>query len=150
MNTRTAAVPSSSTADRSVASRLVLQLTGAFCLATALATGSVAHAASGRTDVVVVRTHDLDLSSAAGAHALLRRLERAADTVCNGSFVRQYRPSRRRYVACYDSAMTHALAQLDAPLVQERHAQRSEEKSRMRRTKVRTAADAGEQPVRRQ
>lgn len=72
---------------------------------------------------VEVRYADLDLTSEPGASALLRRLERAAAQACDAANVsfRDYRATRNAR-ACKTRAMSRAVAEIDAPLVQSLYA----------------------------
>jgi UrcA family protein len=127
------------------------RLLSALCLAAVLAIGSAAVASpAAAAPSVTVRTRDLDLSSTVGAQTLLRRLDRAADAVCEGSFVRQYRAARRRYLACHQRAMADALAHLDAPLVRAQYVLRIDDRSRVRGAKQRTEATPGAPGISRQ
>jgi UrcA family protein len=52
-----------------------------------------------------VRIGDLNRHSEAGAHELLRRIERAASEVCGQSFARRYMAARRTYRECRDTTI---------------------------------------------
>jgi|GEM_PF-5531947 len=89
--------------------------------------------AHGLDHSVTVRTHDLDLSSDAGARRLLRRLDHAVELVCGGSFLQQFSAARRAYRSCYERTMAETLARLDAPRVHAHYAQRQARASEIRR-----------------
>ena len=78
---------------------------------------TTAHADTlGTTNARIVAYSDLDLTHRAGVETLLRRIERAGESVCA-----QYRsrsPDRARlYVACRDDAIARAVAKVgDAQL----------------------------------
>jgi UrcA family protein len=86
-------------------------LARSLCLALCVVIASAALAPpASAADTVTVRTSDLDLSSATGARTLLRRLERAADIVCDGAFARQYMATRRGFRECYRSTLSDAVS----------------------------------------
>ncbi len=76
-------------------------------------------------EAVAVSYAELDLSKPAGAEVLYDRLQRAAAKVCG---VRErtsslyYAASFAEKKACYKDALTRAVAQVDAPLIQAKHA----------------------------
>lgn len=113
-------------------SRRLFRTVRALCLAAVLAIGSAAFAPPAAARSVTVATRDLDLSSIEGARTLLRRLDRAADSVCEGPVVRQYHVARRRYVACHRSTLAQAVARARAPLVSDLYASRLDEAPRVR------------------
>ena len=74
---------------------------------------------------VAVSYAELDLSKSAGAEVLYDRLQRAAEKVCGV----HERSSSLYHVAiaaekkaCYEEALSRAVAQIDAPLLKEQHA----------------------------
>jgi UrcA family protein len=88
------------------------------CLAAAATLLCAAPALAQTSDTVpsvTVRYGDLDIGSPAGAHALLRRIEAAANTACGGA--QDIRPLDRWAVfeACRRSAVDRAVAQVDSP-----------------------------------
>ncbi|WP_309646669.1 UrcA family protein [Phenylobacterium sp.] len=70
------------------------------------------------TTSVAARHGDLDLSRAGHASIMLRRLDRAALSVCGASefSLREYQRAVRA-TACYGAAMDSSVASLGAPLV---------------------------------
>jgi UrcA family protein len=60
---------------------------------------------------------DLNLSSEAGAAVMLRRLEQGARKVCGGTPGRQPLAVELAYRICREQALSDAVAQLDAPMV---------------------------------
>ncbi|MEE4284058.1 MAG: UrcA family protein [Pseudomonadales bacterium] len=75
-------------------------------------------------EAIAVSFAELDLSKPAGAEALYDRLQRAAAKVCgvhNQSSSLPFTATADRK-ACYQNALTRAVAQLDAPLVKAQHA----------------------------
>lgn len=87
----------------------------ACALALSLAIPAVAGAG---VPTAAVQFRDLDLNSTAGAKVMLRRLDRAALSVCGASefSVREYQRDVRRS-DCYDQAMQSAVRELGAPSV---------------------------------
>ncbi|MDX2233184.1 MAG: UrcA family protein [Hyphomonadaceae bacterium] len=81
----------------------------------------VADAAS-ESRATSVRQHDLDLTSERGAAAMLMRLERAAQAVCDAPEVNRPSPAARRAMAaCRRDAVAEAVKLLDAPLLTQLH-----------------------------
>lgn len=69
---------------------------------------------------VIVSYADLDLNRPAGADVMIARVRRAAQSVCRDDLFRGH--TRVRQIRqCVRSAMTGALAQVDAPLVTTRY-----------------------------
>jgi UrcA family protein len=95
-------------------------------LAVALNAGvAFANMSEVRIESVTVSYAELDLSKPADAEVLYDRLRRAAATVC-GVYERSssmfYDSNRTNKKACYEDALSRAMAQIDAPLVEEQHA----------------------------
>lgn len=76
-------------------------------------------------DAVAVSYSELDLSKPAGVEVLYDRLQRAAAKVC-GFHERTsslfYTSTTAEKKACYQDALSRAVAQVDAPLLQAQHA----------------------------
>ena len=74
---------------------------------------------------VRVRVSDLDLSQPAGADALLRRFNRAAERACGYGPDRgpSLLSERATFRQCRDNAMTTAVAQVNSSLVATRYAE---------------------------
>ncbi|QGZ93212.1 UrcA family protein [Terricaulis silvestris] len=60
-----------------------------------------------------VRVDDLNRYSEAGAHELLRRIERAASEVCGESFARRYMAARRTYMECRRTTILTTVDRVD-------------------------------------
>jgi len=77
------------------------------------------------TVTVRVPVGDLDLAQPSGADELLRRVRTAARRACGGepTISPLLLQERRMHRACTERAVGRAVANLDAPLVQERYAQ---------------------------
>ncbi|MCR9259996.1 MAG: UrcA family protein [Pseudomonadaceae bacterium] len=94
----------------------------AFALNTSVA---FADMSEGEMQAVAVSYAELDLSKPAGAEVLYDRLQRAAVKVCglhdrsSSSF---YALATKERKACYEDALSRAVAKIDAPLVKEQHA----------------------------
>lgn len=76
-------------------------------------------------EAVAVSYAELDLSKPAAAEVLYDRLQRAAAKVCGVNARTSslyYAASFSEKKACYQDALSRAVAQVDAPLVQEKHA----------------------------
>ena len=74
---------------------------------------------------VAVSYAELDLSKSAGAEVLYDRLQRAAAKVCGvneRSSSLYYVATAAEKKACYQDALSRAVAQIDAPLLKEQHA----------------------------
>lgn len=115
--------------------RILTTTTGAALCALcvlALSAPSPAEAYDAR-DTVIVRAHDLDLSTDVGAQRLLRRLDHAVERVCGGAVLQQFAVARRAYRRCYESTMSETLAELDAPRVRAHYAQRLARRAETRR-----------------
>jgi UrcA family protein len=67
---------------------------------------------SHETRVVAMRYDDLNINRDAGMRALYVRLNAAAKRVCGTYDIRILR-ERQDWQQCYDSALSHALAQVD-------------------------------------
>ena len=65
----------------------------------------------------VVTYSDLDLHRTAGAEAMLQRLRHAANIVCGRRPDARQIAAYDRYRSCVRTAMSGAVAQIDAPLV---------------------------------
>ncbi len=93
-------------------------------LAIALSAG-VAHADLREAEAAVAVSYaELDLSKPAGAQMLYDRLQRAAAKVCGvnqRSATVFYAASAAQKRSCYQDALSRAVAQVDAPLVQAQH-----------------------------
>ena len=77
------------------------------------------------TSAVAVSYAELDLSKPAGAEVLYDRLQRAAAKVCGvnqRSSSLYYAATFAEKKACYQDALSRAVAQIDAPLVEAQHA----------------------------
>jgi UrcA family protein len=90
------------------------------CLAAAATLACAAPVLAQASDTVpsvTVSYADLNLGSPAGAHALLKRIEAAADTACGGA------PDIRRldqlasYAACRRSAVARAVVAVGSPML---------------------------------
>ena len=66
---------------------------------------------------VVVSYRDLDLSSEAGAHALVRRVHAAAETICGPSPFAADIARVQLFKGCIREARDHALAAVHKPMV---------------------------------
>jgi UrcA family protein len=66
---------------------------------------SIAPTAHASPESTTVRVDDLNRRTEAGAHELLRRIERAASEVCGEDFARRYMSARRAYRQCRDSTV---------------------------------------------
>ena len=69
---------------------------------------------------VVVHFEELDISKAAGARVLYRRIERAAATVCLRS-IRPLTIPALKYSSCYRDAIDNAVAQVESAQLQAIH-----------------------------
>lgn len=79
-------------------------------------------AAQATTRESTVRYGDLDLERTADAQVLLRRLDRAALSVCGASIVSVREQQRAvRASACFRETLGRAVASLDAPTVSALH-----------------------------
>jgi UrcA family protein len=58
---------------------------------------------------------DIDLTSAAGAPALLQRIEDAADAVCGGGATKISKQEKEDYAECRDIAVADAVAKVRNP-----------------------------------
>jgi UrcA family protein len=88
------------------------------------ACGAFAAISQEELESVAVSYAELDLSKPAGAEVLYDRLQRAAAEVCgvhdrSSSLFSASTNSNKK--ACYEDALSRAVAQIDAPLVKEQH-----------------------------
>lgn len=104
----------------------MIRITAALAASAAALTLTVAPAnAESALRSAEVRFGDLDLTRESGAEALLRRIERAAEGVCGaGNVSFRDRRAARAARACVESAMSQAVASIEAPLVQTIYAER--------------------------
>jgi UrcA family protein len=58
---------------------------------------------------------DIDITSAAGARALLQRIEDAADAVCGGGATKVSKQQKEDYAECRDIAVSGAVAKVRSP-----------------------------------
>jgi UrcA family protein len=91
-------------------------------LATVLALGaiSISHSAFAASDDIAsmkVQYADLNLSSTAGAKAMLQRIHHAANDVCGPQPSSKIDRNARIHATCVDQAVTGAVRQLDVPMV---------------------------------
>lgn len=70
---------------------------------------------------VTVSYADLDLSKAAGAQTLYKRIKNAAARVCGSSGRYTILEGRKAWHACYDTAVANAVAQIDRPTLTALH-----------------------------
>ena len=94
-------------------------------LAFALSAGAAFAEPKGPAAEVAVSYAELDLSKSAGVEVLYDRLQRAAAKVCGvneRSSSLYYIASAAEKKACYQDALSRAVAQIDAPLLKEQHA----------------------------
>ncbi|MGH6992613.1 MAG: UrcA family protein [Caulobacteraceae bacterium] len=66
---------------------------------------------------VRVQTADLDLSSPAGAHALLRRIDSAAEAACGGAPDIRLLTQMQAYKSCRATAIQNAVTQAHSAMV---------------------------------
>jgi UrcA family protein len=66
---------------------------------------------------VTVSYGDLDLGHAAGAQALLQRIERAADQACGWAPDLRLLAERAAFEQCRKTAITTTVARIDAPML---------------------------------
>jgi UrcA family protein len=117
--------------------RILNTASAALCVVSALALTAPSPAlANAWDDTVIVRAHDLDLSTDAGAQRLLRRLDSAVERVCGGAILQQFAAARRAYRRCYESTMAETLAALDAPRVHAHYAERLARRAETRRGRL--------------
>ena len=87
-------------------------------VAFALCTCLIAHGASAAQTTVkttAVSFADLDLSKAAGAQTLYKRIKVAAARVCGPADRYTYGASNNAFRKCFEAAVAHAVAQVDRP-----------------------------------
>jgi UrcA family protein len=87
-------------------------------VAFALCTCLIAHGASAAQTTVkttAVSFADLDLSKAAGAQTLYKRIKVAARRVCGPADRYTYGASNNAFRKCFEAAVAHAVAQVDRP-----------------------------------
>jgi UrcA family protein len=95
--------------------KIATQLVAVLATAAALSANSAqAHIDDFEARTLAVRVQDLDLNSARGQEALLRRIKWAADIVCGIPNSRDLR-MLADYHACVDEATSHALEQVKRP-----------------------------------
>jgi UrcA family protein len=102
--------------------RIILTGISALALSATLSLGE-AQADPSELRQVKVRFDELDLSKPAGAEALYRRLQSAAGKVCDSKSV-VYK--NRRDHACYQTALTNAVVQVNSPLLSQIHGMQME------------------------
>lgn len=100
---------------------LASRLASAICVACVLMMATNVYAVE---RAVSVRTHDLDLSTTRDARMLLRRLDHAAERVCDDTLAGFHPSARRAFLACSEAALERAVARIDAPLVHAEYALR--------------------------
>jgi UrcA family protein len=66
---------------------------------------------------VVVKYHDLNIGSPAGARMLLKRIEAAADTACGGAPDIRQLNQWASFQACRRSAVARAVVAVDSPML---------------------------------
>jgi UrcA family protein len=76
-----------------------------FCALFVCVALDIAPNAHASPESTTVRVDDLNRRSEAGAHELLRRIERAASEVCGKDFARRYMSARRAYRECRDTTI---------------------------------------------
>jgi UrcA family protein len=102
----------------SIASRNEKLQRAGIAVAAALSTVLLAHTVSAApNDTVQIRVtySDLDLSTAAGAQTLYRRIKGAAYQACKSHGRFSTLMSRTAWRRCYDGAVADAVAQVDRP-----------------------------------
>jgi UrcA family protein len=90
-------------------------LTRAGIAALALSACLVAYNASAQPNAQTVSFADLDLSKAAGAQTLYKRIKAAARNVCGPSDNYTFVTPSAAFRKCYDKAIADAVAQIDRP-----------------------------------
>ena len=98
------------------------------CFALVLASGTALASLPGTATVersVSVSYAELDLTKESGVAELYERLQRAAEEVCRSSVQTQssllIRKGANQKRQCYNEALSEAVAQLDIPLLEEKH-----------------------------
>jgi UrcA family protein len=91
-------------------------------LMTVLALGAAgasqsAFAQSDETPSVTVQYADLNLSTGAGAKAMLQRIQHAANSVCGPQSSQPIDRMARLHETCVKQAISHAVSQLKNPMV---------------------------------
>jgi UrcA family protein len=86
-------------------------------LLASIAFGSMTLAAQAAPATKTVAYADLDLSGRAGAEAVLRRIERAAESVCGGAPSTRDMSMTIAWRKCVDESVSEAVDEVDAPLV---------------------------------
>lgn len=102
--------------------KTVLLTAAALFAGFAFTTGAGAYEPAHSGAQVSVRYDDLNLSNPAGAKALLKRLERAAERLCGHRPDLRFIDRRRIFRQCVEPAVADAVERLDAPLVTALHA----------------------------
>ena len=90
-------------------------LTRAGVAALALSACLVAYNASAQPNAQTVSFADLDLSKAAGAQTLYKRIKAAARNVCGPADNYTFVTPNKAFRKCYDKAIADAVAQIDRP-----------------------------------
>jgi UrcA family protein len=91
---------------------ILLGIGGLIALQSAWARDTTSVGMFQETRVEAVRYDDIDISRDAGMRTLYARLNAAAKRVC-GTYDRLNLRERRNWQQCYDSALSHAVAQVD-------------------------------------
>ena len=89
----------------------------AIAAATLAGAAPVAAQSSGDTVSVSVRYGDLDISKAAGADVMLRRIDKAAVQICGGKPDQRLLGERVAFEKCRASTVDRSVAALNAPMV---------------------------------
>jgi UrcA family protein len=127
------------TTDRNTRRKAMLRIFG-ISLAAMTVLGSVANAWPAYDTVrqdVTVRYGDLNLATDAGAHAMLVRINQAAQKACGGSpfFYGTYSIApglaRKGFATCQTNAVSAAVKSLNAPLVTRLYVQNGDEALRI-------------------
>ena len=74
---------------------------------------------------ITVKFADLDLSKAAGADALYRRIRTAASIVCDSASDNLYRWRGREYKKCFNTAVANAVDKVNNPILTAMHRAKS-------------------------
>ena len=102
-----------------------MQRLSLFVLISVLALGAFAAPATAETREQRVSYADLDVSSDAGADALLRRVRRAAEHVCGYRSAQRFLRERAEARACVIDSTNRAVVAVGHPVVTARHEQRA-------------------------
>jgi UrcA family protein len=76
---------------------------------------------------------DLDITRVEGAAALYGRIKRAARLVCDEHNSREL-PRRKQYTACYETAVSNAIAQVNQPVLTDYVVKHSDSRQRFAAT----------------